>query len=263
MTKAVSIALLSSALWMAWGILLLLVFVLAWYSYAPYALGSWCDFSREANIRANDELFAGLPPLPASSGIVAVDVHSYGNGQYELVFPATLPGGKGWQGNVYHTTSWYIRLEPDTAPADALQWYADNLAAANPNWQPAHGAVESIPGLTFAPPDNPDYPGIRRTVPAPSPMPGAPWQFLVFRNDKAGLSVEQGKSQTWRPGLWPAPGEDRRTGRYWLGGIDGTDPVINPNALENLPDADRDVIVSINFRAYHPPGMFWCPKLGY
>ena len=30
-----------------------------------------------------------------------------------------------------------------------------------------------------------------------------------------------------------------------------------PYALENLPDADRDVIVSINFRAYHPPGMDW------
>ena len=93
----------------------------------------------------------------------------------------------------------------------------------------------------------------RRIIP-PIRAFAAPWQFKVFRNDKAGLSEEQGKSLTWRPDAWPAPGEDRSTGRFWLGGVDGANPAINPNALGNLPDAGRDVIVSINFRAYHPRG---------
>ena len=219
-----------------------------WVQYAPYALAPVCDFNYEHDLRRNDALFAAVP-LPAGSRVIASEAHTYGG---TLGFWPDYPGGRPWEGATYRTSSYYVRLPPGLTPAQALRWYADNLPAVNPDWQPTQITTPSVPGGYWDPHD--EY-GRAVRVAAPWPQPTDDRQFIVFRNGKVGLSVEY-----------------RKYGGRWYGvriGDDQRDIPFNsvppppPDTRERLPDPQRDIIVAVNFLAYDPPGRILCPKLGY
>ena len=227
---------------------MILLPVLLWTSYAPYALAPVCDFNYEHNLRRNDALFASAP-LPAGGRVIASYVpEAYGRWPVEWRFP----GGRSWAGTTYVTSKYYVRLPPDLAPAQALRWYADNLPAVNPDWQPTQITTPSVPGGYWAPRD--EYEPAQRAA-APWPQPTDDWQFIVFRNGKAGLSVEYGKYGGRRSNV--RIGDDLRDIPF------NSVPPPPPDTRERLPDPQRDIIVAVNFLAYDPPGRILCPKLGY
>ena len=228
---------------------LVLIPVFLWESYAPHALAPVCDFNYEHNLRRNDALFASAP-LPAGSQVIA-SFAPEAYGRWPSEWPH-LPGERSWAGTVYLTSKYYVRLPPGLAPAQALRWYADNLPAVNPDWQPAQTTTVSIPGGYRAPPDADGR--ILRVV-APWPQPTDAWQFIVFRNGKAGLSVEYGKYGDQRSNV--RIGDDQRDIPF------NPVPPPPPDTRERLPDPQRDIIVAVNFLAYDPPGRILCPKLGY
>ena len=226
---------------------LVLIPVFLWESYAPHALAPVCDFNYEHNLRRNDALFASAP-LPAGSRVIASYAPEvYGRRPVEW----HLPGGRSWAGTVYQTSKYVVRLPPGLAPAQALRWYADNLPVINPDWQPTRVTAPSVPGGYWDPHD--EY-GRARRVAAPWPQPTDDRQFIVFRNGKAGLSVEYGKYGDQRSNV--RIGDDQRDIQYRSSSAP-------PDTRERLPDPQRDIIVAVNFLAYDPPGSTFCPKLGY
>lgn len=221
-----------------------------WRSYAPYALAPVCDFTGEHNLNRNDALLASVP-LPEGSRVIASYAHHpYGGA---AGWWPDWPGGRRWAtGGTYRTSAYYIRLPPGLAPAEALQWYADNLPVVNADWQSARATTPSLPGDYRGHPD--EYWRMLREA-APWPQPAAAWQFSVFRNGKAGLSIEHGRHGANRSIV--RMGDDQRAVPFH------SVPSQPPDTRERLPDPQRDIIIAVNFLAYDPPGAIFCPKLGY